>query len=198
MGSSRPSKKRGDHERPSRWLRLISTFLSAKLFQRRLTFSFFFFVCPLTQPKDGKCQAAYLRVCGSSSNSTNQLADCELEVSLCLTRVRHVPRAISHITSQNVDVSHRKMVTFSSYHRRMSDRYIDLLSQRRWFVLPRLRVNRSMHHDASGGQMKGRGVYNAIDDHQACFLSSKNQCSPGNVSDQSCPEIHMIGPSSRG
>ena len=117
----------------------------------------FFFVCPLTQPKDGKCQAAYLRVCGSSSNSTNQLADCELEVSLCLTRVRHVPRAISHITSQNVDVSHRKMVTFSSYHRRMSDRYIDLLSQRRWFVLPRLRVNRSMHHDASGGADEREG-----------------------------------------
>ncbi len=46
--------------------------------------------------------------------------------------------------------------------------------------------------------MEGRGVYNAIDDHQACSMSSKNQCSPGNVSDQSCPGIHTIGPSSRG
>lgn len=57
------------------------------------------------------------------------------------------------------------------------------------FVLPQLRGNRSMHHDASGGRMEGRGVYNAIDDHHACSypLRIKNQCSPGNVSDQSLP-----------
>ncbi len=94
----------------------------------------------------------------SSAGSANQLSDCELEVSLCHTRVRHVPRAISYITSQDVDVSHRKMETFSSYHRRRSDRCINLLAHRRWFVLPQLRGNRSMHHDAKrGSRWKGGG-----------------------------------------